>query len=335
MSLTPVTRTVCAFAGIFVSLQLTPPSIATGSFGFYTGSEKDFNKDSRDGEAVLPGAPNQDHVASWLVQALKNGYRHIDTATIYQTEPAVGKAIRDSGIPREEIFVTTKLPWNHFGKVRESLEQSLQRLGLDYVDLYLIHWPQSVVYEGDEVFFPTNADGALKVVDSPTFSDAYAEMEKLLQEGKTKSIGVSNFSIKTLEELSKTAKVTPAVNQIELHPYLQQPELLEYCASKGIAVAAYTPSGYSIVRNDPTIGELAKKYGVTPNQITLAWHISRDTVIVPKSENDQRQKENIRLPKLDSEDIGKINALDRNQRICNKVGPDGLMWGWTMERLGW
>ncbi|KAF8989691.1 NADP-dependent oxidoreductase domain-containing protein [Cyathus striatus] len=276
------------------------------------------------------------YVVSWLVQALKNGYRHIDTAVLYQTETAVGKAIRESGIPRDELFVTTKLPYsNHYGKVRESLEQSLQKLGLDYVDLYLIHWPQSVVYEDDDVFYPKNSDGSLKVTDSPNFHDAYAEMEKLFKEGKAKAIGVSNFSIKTLEELLTTAKVIPAVNQVELHPYLQQPELIEYCTIKGIIVAAYTPSGYSVVRNDPVIGELAKKYAVTPNQVILGWHIARDTVIISKSENDQRQKENIMLPKLNADDVAKIDGLDRGERVCNKPGHDGLMWGWTMERLGW
>jgi glycerol 2-dehydrogenase (NADP+) len=152
---------------------------------------------------------------------LKAGYRHIDTAHLYGSEYAVGEAIRQSGIPREQFFVTTKLPWNHQGRVKESLDESLKNAGLDYYDLYLIHWPQVLAYEvptankdGLINIEPKNEDGSTKMaVNPPSLSQTWAEMEKVLATGKVKNIGVSNFSIKTLEPILKTAKVIPAVNQ--------------------------------------------------------------------------------------------------------------------------
>ncbi|TFK36516.1 reductase AKOR2 [Crucibulum laeve] len=308
------------------------PIIASGTFSLPTGGELPPLNTAEISEAI---ARNELKTKSWILNALKNGYRHLDTAVIYQTERVVGTAMKESGIPREEIFVTTKIPWNHYSRVAASLDESLKALGLDYVDLYLIHWPQTMAYDGDKEFLPRNEDGSWKVVDSPTFNDVWAEMEKLLKAGKVKAIGVSNFSIKTLEELAKTAKVTPAVNQVEMHPYLAQNDLREYCAKKGIAVAAYTPSGYDIVRNDPTIVEIAKKYGVTSNQVILSWHLSRDTIIIPKSEKDERQKENITLPVLSAEDLSKISALDRKERLCNSPDANGMVFGWTVEKLGW
>ncbi|TFK36517.1 reductase AKOR2 [Crucibulum laeve] len=279
-------------------------------------------------------AEAQSKVKDWLLTALKNDYRHIDTAVLYLTEAAVGQAIRESGIPREEIFVTTKLPWNHHHRVRQSFEESLHRLGLDYIDLYLIHWPGAVFYDPDN-FKPLNPDGTFKTTDSVTFNDSWAELEQLLPTGKVKAIGVSNFSIKTLEQLFKTAKITPAVNQVELHPYLLQKDLRDYCKKKGIVLVAYTPSGYSTVRSDPLILELAAKYKATPNQVILAWHMALGTVIVPKSENNERQKENITLPTLGAEDVERITALDRGERLCNKADKHGQVYGWTYEQLGW
>jgi diketogulonate reductase-like aldo/keto reductase len=275
-------------------------------------------------------AESQGGVKGWILSALKNGYRHIDTAEGYGTEKAVGEAIRESGIPREEIFVTTKLPWDRHDAVRESFGESLANLGLDYIDLYLMHWPQAVKYGAE------NPDGSLVLTDKVTFNDSWAEMEKLLDTGKVRTIGVSNFSIKTLEQLFKTGKITPAVNQVELHPYLAQNELRDYCTRKGIVLTAYTPSGYAIVRKDPLIVSLAEKYKVTPTQVIFAWHLSRNTVIVPKSVNSERQKENITIPTLSEVDIAKIWALDRGQRICNKPDPKtGLVFGWSLEQLGW
>lgn len=278
---------------------------------------------------------SQGRVKDWILSALKNGFRHIDTAWIYGTEKAVGEAIRESGIPRGEIFVTTKLPWNRHDAVRESFEESLANLGLEYVDLYLVHWPQAIEYR-EKNPLPKNPDGSLVLNNKVSFNDSWAEMEKLLDTGKVRSIGVSNFSIKTLEQLFRTAKITPAVNQVEMHPYLAQNELRDYCTRKGIVLTAYTPSGYSTVRGDPLIVSLAEKYKVTPTQVIFAWHMARNTVIVPKSENSERQKENITIPTLSEEDISKIWALDRGQRLCNKPSrTTGQVWGWTPEQLGW
>jgi len=267
---------------------------------------------------------------SWVLSALKVGYRHIDTALMYGTEGVVGEAIKESGIPREEIVITTKLPWNHHGSVSESFEISRQNLGVEYIDLYLVHWPQSVIYEDEE-----NPLETYKIVDSPTFHDSWAELEKLLASGKVKAIGVSNFSIKTLEELFETAKVTPAVNQVEMHPYLTQNDLVEFCAKKGIIPTAYTPTGYANVRDNPLIVELAAKYKASTAQIVLAWHLARGTVVVPKSANIERQKENINLPTLDAEDVNKITGLDRGERLFNKPDEHGMVWGWTTEQIGW
>jgi len=277
----------------------------------------------------------QSKVKGWILTALKAGYRHIDTAQGYLTERAVGEAIKESGIPREQIFITTKLDWTHQHIVAETFEDSLKALRVDYIDLFLVHWPQALVYEKGSTSLPRNPNGTVKVREDINFNQAWTEMEKLLETGKVKAIGVSNFSIKTLEQLFTTAKITPAVNQVELHPYLVQEGLREYSAKKGIVLTAYSPSGYDSVRNDPLIVELASKYKTTPNQVTLAWHLARGIVIVPKSDKENRQKENITLPTLDKEDVDKISSLDRGQRLCNAADEYGQVWGWSLERLGW
>ncbi|KDQ49936.1 hypothetical protein JAAARDRAFT_211958 [Jaapia argillacea MUCL 33604] len=303
--------------------------------------------------------------ADWILNALKLGYRHLDTAWIYGTEVSTGKAIKASGIPREEIFVTTKLPWHHGARVELSIQDSLDRLGLDYVDLYLVHFPQVAAFEGDDNSEPLDSFGDLKVVPSPTFVEVWQQMEKVYASGKAKAIGVSNFSIKNLEILLKTAKIVPAANQVEyapssfsppslsslpflpsghhtpadlrgrLHPYLQQPDLMAYCSSKGIKVIAYTPTGYGTVRSDPTITSLASKYNVMPAQIILGWHVLRGNAAVPKSSDGERQGANLVIPKLTKEDFETVCKLDRNERLCNKANERGKVYGWTYEQLGW
>ncbi|KAJ7780191.1 NADP-dependent oxidoreductase domain-containing protein [Mycena maculata] len=269
--------------------------------------------------------------AWYVASGVWTGYRHIDTAQIYDTEPSVGVAFRASGLPREEVFITTKLPWHHPKYVARSFDESLRNLGLDYVDLYLMHFPQTVAYPSETKQQPRE----LTIVDTLTFNETWAELERIHASGRARAIGVSNFSIKTLEQLFKTAKIVPAVNQVEMHPYLAQTELLEYCRAKGIVVTAYSPSGHEVVRSDPTIIALAKKYSVTPTQIILAWHVARGVAAVPKSADPARQKENITLPALSAEDVVSITALDRNERIVNKFGPDGKLYGWTAEQYGW
>ncbi|KAF9450734.1 Aldo/keto reductase [Macrolepiota fuliginosa MF-IS2] len=275
----------------------------------------------------------QAKVKGWIATALQAGFRHIDTAHEYDTERAVGDAIGDSGIPRNEVWVTTKFPWHHHDRVKESFEESLENLGLGYVDLYLMHFPQCVLYEDGQP--AKNPDGSWKTRADVSFNESWAEMEKLLETGKVKAIGVANFSIKTLEQLLKTAKVVPAVNQVEMHPYLAQNDLRAFCKEKGIAIMAYAPTGYATVRNDPLILSLAQKYNAAPIQVILAWHLYRQTTIIPKSQNVERQKENITLITLEKEDLERIDALDRNQRLCNKPDATGTVYGWTAEQLGW
>ncbi|KAJ7462971.1 NADP-dependent oxidoreductase domain-containing protein [Mycena latifolia] len=275
----------------------------------------------------------------WFLTAFEAGYRHIDTAYFYGTEPALGAALRASKVPREEVFITTKLPPHHPRYVERSFNESLSRLGVDYVDLYLMHWPQALKYPSG-YDLPTTMEemwGGWTLDDEHTFNETWAEMERLHASGKARAIGVSNFSIKTLEELFKTAKIVPAVNQIEMHPYHADTELLEYCRKKGIVVTAYSPTGYQKLRSDPVLVGLAEKHKVTPTQIILAWHVARGVVAVPKSSNAGRQKENLILPTLSTDDVASVTALDRKQR-CEQwgtFGPDGKLFGWTAERYGW
>lgn len=229
--------------------------------------------------------------------ALENGYRHIDTAMYYFNEASVGRAIHDSGIPRDELFVTTKL-WNddvRAGKTREALEGSLERLGLDYVDLYLIHWP----VEGRDA--------------------AWAEMEKLQQEGKIRSIGVSNFNPHHLEELKETATVMPAVDQIESNPYFQNQDVVDYCLAHDIQVEAWSPLGGSKqtdMREDETIVKIAEAHGKTPTQVIIRWHVQRGIIVLPKSTHEAYIKENIDVMDftLTKEEMQAIQGLERGTR---------------------
>ncbi|PIL36981.1 transporter [Ganoderma sinense ZZ0214-1] len=271
----------------------------------------------------------------FMVPALQSGYRLIDTAWCYGTEKATGEAVKKSGIPRDQIWITTKLHHQHHGPfVEEYFEDSLKNLDTDYVDLWLMHWPQAAKFDMDSVD-PLDKDGQLITYDTPLFNETWARMEKIYEGGRAKAIGVSNFSVKNLEKLFETAKVVPAVNQVELHPYLIQQDLKVYCDKKGIVLTAYAPTGYAAVREDPTIVELAGKYKVSPVQVILAWHVARGIAAVPKSSDAQRQKDNIALPTLDPEDMKRISGLDRNRRLCNYANDFGKVWGWTYEQLGW
>ncbi|KAF8501358.1 NADP-dependent oxidoreductase domain-containing protein [Gautieria morchelliformis] len=287
----------------------------------------------------------------WMVTALKNGYRHFDTAHVYGTEHVVGNAIRESGIPREEVFVTTKLPSHHHGRVKESLEESLKRFGFDYFDLYLVHWPQAFVWKGrvssiarvqcdpfrtDDNPSPRDKDGNHEVVEHPNLNETWAAMEGVLATGKVKAIGVSNFSVKTLTQLLQTANVIPAVNQVEMHPYLSQHELRAFANTKGIVLTAYTPTGHASVREDPAVVAIANKHGVSSAQVSLAWHLSRGTAAVPKSASSEHQVQNINLPVLDNDDILRLDSLDKNTHLLGYYGcPNSLVFGWTYEQLGW
>lgn len=230
-----------------------------------------------------------------VTTALQAGYRHIDTAMIYRNEKEVGRAIKDSGIAREDLFVTTKL-WNDdHNKVAEAMDSSLQKLGLQYVDLYLMHWPEE------------------------TRLQAYKDMEKLLEAGKTKAIGVSNFTIRHLDELLSSTSIVPAVNQVEFNPFLNQQELVRYCQEKDIVFEAYCPLARARYLNDERLVKLAGKYQKTPAQILLRWSVQQNIVVIPKSSNEGRIKENLNIFdfELHDTDMQEMNTWNENARYCS------------------
>jgi methylglyoxal/glyoxal reductase len=228
--------------------------------------------------------------------ALKNGYRHIDTAAIYKNERGVGKAVKESGIPREEIFITSKV-WNTDQGYKTTLaayEASLERLQMDYLDLYLIHWPK----------------GKRSV-------ETWKALEELYAKGSVRAIGISNFLEHHLDEFLPECKIMPAVNQYEFHPELLQPGLLEMCRRKGIQPEAWSPIMKGRVNEVPLMQDLAAKYGKTPVHIALRWDIQKGVVTIPKSVTPERiiSNANIFDFELSEEDMAKINKLDKNARI--------------------
>ncbi|WP_078578873.1 aldo/keto reductase [Salipaludibacillus agaradhaerens] len=237
-----------------------------------------------------------DEVKAAVKSALKIGYRSIDTASFYGNEEGVGQAIAESGIPREEIFVTSKV-WNDeqgYDETLEAFERSRQRLGLNVLDLYLIHWPVA-----------------------HTYKETWCALERLYTEGKVRAIGVSNFLKHHLEELLDEARIIPAVNQIEYHPWLTQPELHRYCHDKGIQPEAWSPLARGKKFDDPILSELAEKYDKTPAQILLRWDLQQGVVTIPKSVKESRIKENANLFdfQLSEEDMVLLNTCNCELRF--------------------
>ncbi|WWC98840.1 hypothetical protein V866_005733 [Kwoniella sp. B9012] len=266
--------------------------------------------------------------------ALKDGYRHIDAALIYGNENEVGQGIKDSGVPREEIFITSKL-WNtHQPNVAEGLQKTLDALGTDYLDLYLIHWPVRLVSNESHELLPVNPDGTRSVDRSWDQSETWRQMEEVYKSGKVKAIGVANWSIPYLEELKKTWKVVPAVNQVELHPFLPQHELKRYCQDLGILLEAYSPLGSTgaPIMSDPEIAAIASKNDVSPATILISYHVNKGTVVLPKSVSEKRITDNRKVIKLSAEDVEKLDALAANGKAKRINTP---LWGWDLGFDDW
>ena len=242
--------------------------------------------------------------AEAVSEALRIGYRHIDTAEMYGNEKEVGEAIRSSGLDRSEVFITSKLSNSAHvpQEARKAFDRTLSDLGFDYVDLFLIHWPLPTLYGGD-------------------FVSTWRTLEEFKADGRARSIGVSNFQIEHLERLAAETETVPAVNQIEVHPYLTNEVVRSYDREHGIATEAWSPIAQGAVLDDPTITEIAEKLDRTPAQIVLRWHIQRGDIVFPKSVTPSRMKENFELFdfELGSAEMDEINALDRDEE--GRTGP--------------
>ncbi|WBL15814.1 aldo/keto reductase [Sutcliffiella sp. NC1] len=239
-----------------------------------------------------------DEATAAVKKAIEVGYRSIDTAMIYKNEVGVGKAIKESSVPREELFITTKV-WNSdqgYENTLRAFDESLERLGLDYVDLYLIHWP------------------------TPQFDqyvDTYKALEKLYHDGRVKAIGVCNFEIEHLERLLNECEVTPVLNQIECHPYLSQNELKDFCAKHNIFVEAWSPleQGGEVLK-DEVVQQIAEAHQKSPAQVVLRWHLQNNTIVIPKSVTPSRIEENFNVFdfELSLDEMEKINAINKDRR---------------------
>lgn len=240
--------------------------------------------------------------------ALSTGYRHIDTAAVYGNETEVGHALTSSGVPREEVVLVTKL-WNAdqgYDKTLKAFDKSVERLGVDYVDLYLIHWP---------------------VPEANLFVDSFKALAQLREQGRVRSIGVSNFATEHLRTLIDGTGIVPAVNQIELHPRLPQQELRALHAELGIATEAWSPLGQGGLLADPVVTAVAEARGKTPAQVLIRWHIQLGNIVIPKSVNPDRIASNFDVFdfELTSQDIASIGTLDNGTRL----GPDPRTFNFT------
>ena len=273
-------------------------------------------------------------------EALRIGYRHIDCAPIYGNEPEVGKALSDAfeaGVAdREDVWVTSKL-WNDAHKpadVQPALEKTLDDLQLETLDLFLIHWP---VAQKNGVHMPASPDDFYSLEEVP-LTETWAAMEDLVDAGLTRHIGVSNFSMAKLQTVMEKATITPEMNQVELHPYLQQPDLVAFAQENGVALTAYSPLGSSdrpeamkaddepVLMENPTIVEIAERHDASPAQVLIRWAIERGTVVIPKSVTPSHIADNLAAADLSltDADLEAIAALDRGYRYV-----DGTLW--TMD----
>ncbi|MHB1627173.1 MAG: aldo/keto reductase [Bacilli bacterium] len=253
-------------------------------------------------------AEDGDEVERAVRTSIEVGYRSIDTAAAYQNETGVGEGIRTAGVPREQLFITTKV-WNNrqgYESTLAAFEESRKKLGVEYVDLYLIHWAVKDKYR-----------------------DTWRALEKLYEDGRVRAIGVSNFQVHHLQDLMARFQVKPMVNQVEYHPYLTQKELLQFCKEHGIQLEAWSPlmRGGEIM-NHPVIRELGERYGKTPAQIVLRWDLEHGVVTIPKSVHEERIRENAAVFDfaLTAAEISRIDALNQNRRNF-AYDPDNVDFG--------
>ncbi|KAK7894262.1 H/ACA snoRNP pseudouridylase subunit [Exophiala xenobiotica] len=256
-------------------------------------------------------------VQAAVAHAIKSGYRHIDCAYVYGNEKEVGEGIKEglkaAGISRSELFITTKLWCTYHTRVEQNLDISLGLLGLDYVDLYLMHWPIAMNPNGNHEKFPKLPDGSRDLIRDRSHVDTYKDMQKLLDTGKVKAIGVCNYSKRFLEELVPNVDVVPAVNQIENHPLLPQQEIVDYCNEKGIHITAYSPLGStgSPMMKDPHVVKLAEEKGTTPGCILLSYHVARGSSVLAKSVTPSRIEENKHIVKLSDADLASLAEISQ------------------------
>ncbi|WP_406048340.1 aldo/keto reductase [Kribbella sp. NBC_00889] len=250
------------------------------------------------GFGVFQVPPNETQRA--VEQAIETGYRHIDTAAAYNNEAGVGAAVRASGLPREELFVTTKLRNGEHGyeSALTAYDETLQRLGLDYADLYLLHWPNPA---------------------ADLYVDSWRALERIHTEGRVRAIGTSNFLVEHLDRLAKEGEIVPAVNQIELHPTYQQRELTELCRERSIAVEAYSPLGQGGDLDHPVLASIASDHEVTPAHVVLRWHLHLGHIVIPKSVNPERIRANFELGgfELTDAEVASVTALENGNRLGN------------------
>ncbi|MFP3591102.1 aldo/keto reductase [Chryseobacterium sp. SIMBA_038] len=269
-----------------------------------------------------------------VMYALEAGFRHFDAAERYRNESEVGEALKlgmaVNGIAREDIFITTKL-WNtnhRPDRVEAAFNASLERLQLDYLDLYLIHTP--FAFQAGEEQDPRDENGNIIYDQDVSLYDTWKAMESLVDQGKTRAIGLSDVNVEQLKEIYESARIKPAVVQVESHPYLPETELLEFCKEKGIIFLAFAPLGHGIrpgLLENPVIVEIAESIQKTPAQVLLAWAVQRGTALLTTPKTEERAKENFNIPSLSEEAMAKINNITTRQRYNQvvKTGSPGFI----------